>query len=178
MSNEIFPEDRLVAMVYPSIAATIVGRVLGALYESIPIRLGSVKLSHLIFVLPTIPIALGMYLALKIAGPRYLLTTHRLRFLQGISGRAGTEIPLEEVGRVDVVEVFGQKFFKAGDLVVHDHVGIQRLRFAGIVRPEMFRQTILDARDALVRTDAARRAIEARQTGGALRPEPSGISGR
>lgn len=152
---------------YPSIASLGLGRALGALYESVPLRLGSVKLSHLIFVLPAAPIALVLYLGLKAAGPRYVLTTRRLRLVKGPSARPGADVPLDEIGRVEVVASFGQRFYKAGQLVVRDHHGTERLRLHGVVRPEMFRRTILDARDALTRTDAARRTIDARHISGA-----------
>lgn len=73
-------------------------------------------------------------------------------------------MPLDEVGRVEIHCTFGQQFFKAGTLVIRDHVGTERMQLPGVVRPEMFRQTILDARDALISTEAARRTIEARHS--------------
>ena len=151
--------------VYPSIAATAVGRALGALYESIPLRVGTAKLSHLVFTLPTAPVAIALYFGLKAAGARYLLTSRRLRITAGPSGKPRAEVPLDEVGRVDVAASFGQRFYKAGDLVIRDHVGIERLRLRGVVRPENFRRTILEARDAVVRTESARRHIAARHAG-------------
>ena len=156
------PEERPISMQYPSIAALAAGRVLGALYESIPLPLGRVKLSHLLFPLPTAPVALVLYVWLKALGERYALTTQRLRIVRGPSLRPVAEMPLDEVGRIDVASSFGQRFYRAGDLIVHDHLGMQRLRFRGVARPEMFRRTILDARDALIRTEATRRTIEAR----------------
>lgn len=161
------PEERPVATVYPSIASLAAGRVLGAIYESLPVRLGRVKLSHLLFPLPTSPIALGLYAWQKATGLRYELTTQRLQIIHGLSGRRGAETPLDEIGRIDVVSSFGQRFYKAGDLVIHDHVGTVRLRLPGVVRPEMFQRTILDTRDALISTEAVHRMIEARRASGA-----------
>ena len=162
MAEEPRSDERPIATVYPSIASLAAGRFLGVLLESIPIRFGSAKLSHLLFALPAAPLALMFYFWLKIAGPRYGLTTHRVQIVPGPAGRTASDMPLDEVGRIDVRTTFGQKFYRAGDLIVHDHVGTQRLRLRGVVRPEMFRQTILESRDALIRTDAARRVIEAR----------------
>jgi len=161
------PEERPVATVYPSIASLAAGRVLGSLYESVPVRIGRVKLSHLLFPLPTSPIALGLYAWQKATGLRYELTTQRLRIVHGLSGRRGAETPLDEIGRIDIVSSFGQRFYKAGDLVIHDHVGTVRLRLPGVVRPEMFQRTILDTRDALISTEAVHRMIEARRASGA-----------
>ena len=164
MAEENAPTDeRPVLTAYPSIAALGAGRALGVLYESIPIRIGSIKISHLLFPLPTSPIALVLYVWMKVVGPRYLLSTTRLRIDHGMSARAAGDVPLDEVGRVEVATTFGQRFFHAGTLVVRDHMGTERLRCPGVVRPEMFRQTILDARDALISTDAALRTIDARR---------------
>lgn len=148
--------------VYPSIAATAVGRCLGALYESIPLRVGRVKLSHLLFPLPTSPIALVVYFALKAFGNRYQLTTQRLRVTRGLRKKTITEVPLDEIGRIDCASSFGQTFFRAGTLVLRNHLGTELARLPGVVRPDMFRKTILEARDAIIRTDAALRAIEGR----------------
>jgi hypothetical protein len=160
-------DERPVMTVYPSIASLGPGQVLGALYESVPVRIGRVKLSHLLFVLPTSPVALLMYVGMKLFGPRYQLTTHRLRTLKGLSARPDGDVPLDEIGRVEVTSSFGQRFFRSGWITVRDHHGTERLRLAGIVRPEMFRETILETRDSLIRTDAARRTIEARHAPGA-----------
>lgn len=166
-TDHTLPEELPVATVYPSIASLSAGRALGALYESLPLRLGRLKISHLLFPLPTSPIALGLYAWQKAIGLRYELTTQRLRIVRGLAGRRGAETPLDEIGRIDIVSSFGQRFYKAGDLVVHDHVGTVRLRLPGVVRPEMFRRTILDTRDALISTEAVQRMIEARRTPGA-----------
>lgn len=163
MTDPLHPDERRLMTVYPSIAATAVGRFLGGLYESIPIRLGRVKLSHLLFPLPTAPVALVIYFVLKAFGNRYELTSQRLRVLRGLRQKAIVEVPLDEIGRVDCVSSFGQTFFRAGTLVLRNHLGTELARLGGVVRPEMFRRTILDGRDALVRTDAALRTIEGRR---------------
>lgn len=155
--------ERPLMTVFPSIASLAIGRALGALYESIPIRIGRLKLSHLLFPLPTSPVALVLYFVLKAFGGRYLLTTQRLRITYGLKARAGAEVPLDEIGRIDLVTSFGDMFFHSGTLLVRDHVGTERLRLPGVVRPDMFRQTILEARDALISTDAALRMIEGRR---------------
>ncbi|MGC1274528.1 MAG: PH domain-containing protein [Planctomycetaceae bacterium] len=167
MPDVPLPDERPIATVYPSVASLAIGRAFGALYESIPLKIGRLKLSHLLFPLPTSPFVLLVYIWLKTSGSRYVLTTQRLRHMRGLTAGRSLDMPLDEVGRIEVVTSFGQRFYKAGDLVVHDHLGAQRLRFPSVVRPEMFRQTILDARDALINTDAAQRIIEARRTSGA-----------
>jgi hypothetical protein len=167
MADTPLADEQPMMTVYPSVASLGFGRALGWLYESVPLRLGSVKLSHLLFVLPASPIALALYFGLKAAGPRYVLTNRRLRLVKGPASKPAGDVPLDEIGRVEIVTSFGQKFYKSGHLVVRDHHGTERLRLYGVVRPEMFRRTILDARDALTRTDAAHRTIDARHISGA-----------
>lgn len=162
MTERVQRDERPLMTAYPSIAATTVGRGLGALYESIPIRIGRVKLSHLLFPLPTSPIALIVYFALKVMGDRYELRSQRLCVTRGLKRKIVTEVPLDEIGRIDCASSFGQTFFHAGTLVLRNHLGTELARLAGVVRPEMFRRTILEARDAQTRTDAALRAIEGR----------------
>ncbi len=163
LPDDALPDDeRPVMTVYPSIAATGLGRALGTLYESIPLRIGTATLSSLVFTLPTAPLAALLYFGLKAVGPRYVLTSRRLRTTAGPTGKPRAELPLDEIGRIDVAASFGQRFYKAGDLVIRDHVGGERLRLRGVVRPENFRRTILETRDSLVRTATDRRRIAAR----------------
>lgn len=162
MTEQTHNLERPMMTVFPSIASLAAGRALGALYESVPIRLGRLKLSHLMFPLPTSPLALVLYAGLKAIGPRYVLTTRRLCIRRSTGSQVIADVPLDEIGRIEVVTTFGQRFYRAGTLIVRDHVGTERLRLAGVVRPEMFRETILEARDAVISTDAALRVIEGR----------------
>ena len=147
--------------IFPSIAALAVGRVLGALYESIPLRCGRLKLSYL-FTLPTAPLAILLYTWQKLFGPRFVLTSRRIGQQRGLSSQWEKFVPLDEIGRVEIQVSFGQKFYKAGSLVVRDHVGNERLVMRGIVRADMFRRTILEARDAVVKTESAMQQIDRR----------------
>ena len=156
-------DDLPVMTVYPSICATGLGRVLGVLYESLPFGPGTLKLSHLLFTLPSVPLVLPLYVYMKVLGPRYRLTTRHLHSLRTLSFKPTAQMPLDEVGRVEIERSLGTRFYKAGDLVVRDHLGGERLRLRGVVRPEAFRSTLLEARDALVRTEAARRTIAGRR---------------
>ena len=158
----LISEERPVQIAYPSIASLSAGRALGVLYESIPWRIGVIKVSHLLFPLPTSPIAAVLYLGLKAAGRRYQITTHRLLTVRGPRLTPILDMPLDEIGRIEIAASLGQRFFKAGDLIVRDHQGLERMRIEGLVQPEMFRETILDTRDALVQTETAQRTIAAR----------------
>ena len=82
----------LIMAVYPSIAATAIGKALGRLYESMPARICGIKLSHLLFPLPTAIIAITLYFYLKLAGEVYALTNRTLQLRISLGNRLKREI--------------------------------------------------------------------------------------
>jgi len=150
--------------VYPSIAATGVGRMLGRLYDCIPIRINGVKLSNLLFPLPTAPLTLLLYIGGKLAGPRIVLTNRRVTVCSSLGERLLFGVALPEIDEIDVEQRDGQAFFRAADLVLYDAGGSVLGRLEGVPHAEIFRQTILEARDAQMSTADALATIEARQT--------------
>jgi hypothetical protein len=148
--------ENVVMTVYPSIAATGRGRLLGRVYEAIPVRICGIKLSNLLFTLPTSPLALGLYAETKVFGNRYVLTNRRVTVLM--------EVALPAIEEIEVEQLDGQQFFHAADLVLLDSRGSVLGRLEAVPRAEIFRQTILEARDALTQTEAALATISARQT--------------
>jgi hypothetical protein len=156
--------ENLVMTVYPSIASGGIGRMLGRLYESIPSRIFGIKLSNLLFTLPTIPLALLLYASTKVVGSRYVLTNRRVTDLSALTSRQWMEVALPEIDEIEVEQLDGQQFYHAADLVLYDSSGSVLGRLEAVPRAEIFRQTILEARDALMQTEAALATISARQT--------------
>lgn len=156
--------ENTVMTVFPSMAGTGLGRALGSLYDCIPLKINGVKLSNLIFCLPLSPIALILYFAQKVFGNKYVLTNRSLQVWQGIGAKMRGQVPLTEIADIDIVHQAGQAFYKAGDLVLFSAKGDRILRLGGIVRPDVFRQTILKARDARMQNDSALATIRARQS--------------
>lgn len=166
--------ENMVMTVYPSIASDGIGRLLGRLYEAIPVRICGIKLSNLLFTLPTIPLALLLYFWTKVAGRRYVLTNRSIQiwririlamFVLDLSGDwVIGEYPLTNVDEIEVEQLDGQQFYHAADLVLLDSSGSELGRLEAVPRAEIFRQTILEARDALTQTEAALATISARQT--------------
>ena len=152
---------------YPSIAAMGLGRALGKLYDAIPLRIGTIKLSYVLFTLPTSPLAVTLYAIQKLFGQRYQLTNRRVRILSMLGTRVYGQVNLTEIGDVAIDEQPGQAFYKAGDLVILGTGGNTLLRLTGVTRPDVFRQTILEARTARVRTEASLAVIKARKTAAA-----------
>jgi hypothetical protein len=151
--------------VYPSVACTGFGRLLGRLYESIPIRIGVVKLSYLVMTLLVFPplLAFALYFWLKIFGSKYVLTNKSVQQWKSIGQQLLGRVALTDVADVAVQQSPGQAFFKASDLALLSADGGVLLRLEGIARAEVFRQTILQARDARRQTEASLAAIQARQ---------------
>lgn len=159
-------EDNLLTRAYPSIAATGLGRLVGMVLDCIPLRIGGVKLSNLLFGLPLAPVAMLIYFWQKMAGETYHVTTRavrvwRMNFAAPRMLRA--DVPLAAIDRIDIEHLPGQAFFHAGNLVLRAADGSELARLPGVVRPDVFRRNILEARDARVKTEAALARIHARQ---------------
>src|SRR5579871_6102829 len=108
--------NAIVMVVYPSIACLWPGRALGKLYESIPARIGGVKLSNLLFVLPTAPFAALFYGFLKIAGERYVLTNDSVQRWKAFGTLRLGNVSLADIDQVVVHQEPGQEFYKAADV--------------------------------------------------------------
>jgi Bacterial PH domain len=150
--------------IYPSVASTGLGRILGSLYESIPLKINGVKLSNLLFVLPTAPFALALYAMLKIAGRCYRLTNRSVQIWSTLGQRLYVQATLGDIRAVEVEQSPGQVFYKSADLVLRGADGAPILRLEGVQRAEVFRQTILEARDAHAQVEASLATIRARQS--------------
>lgn len=160
-------QERTVAITYPSISAWGIGRALGVLYESIPIRLGVIKLSYLLFPLPLAPVTLLLYLLQKGLGNTYEVTNRSVRTWSmslGKRGRLVREVDLDAIDDVGIEQSPGQVFFKASDLHLLAPDGSSIAVLPAVVHAATFRQTILKARDARRQTDAALGNIKARAT--------------
>lgn len=141
--------EATIMTVWPSVAATGLGRALGRLYRIRegfgPISIGRLSL------LATIPIGLALYLSLRMpwAIKRYRLTNRRVRIEQGINPRVLQYVTLDAFDAIDLVVSPGQEWYAAGDLVFR-RGQIETLRLPGVSRPEAFRRVCLEARQAYV----------------------------
>ena len=160
----VSPQKEAVIMtVYPSIACTWLGRALGQLYESLPAKLFGVKLSHLLFVLPTAPGALKAYAYLKLFGDVYVLTNRSVQKRSSLGNRLVAQVPLASIEQVTVEQEPGQAFYPAADLYLVNGKGDTLMVLSGVPRADVFRQTILEARDAFKQVEASLATINARQ---------------
>lgn len=149
--------------VYPSISAFGLGRGLGSLYDCIPLRIMGVRLSNLLFVLPTAPLPALMYFWQKVFGQRYVLTNRSFQIWHSLGNRKITQVALTDVTGVIVRELPGQQFYKAGELVLVGGKGNDEIMtLSGVPYPHIFRQTILEARDSRQQVAKSLETIKAR----------------
>jgi len=153
-----------VMTVYPSNACTDLGCLMGRCLNSIPLKINGIKVSNLLFALPLIPLALLMYAWLKLIGPRYVLTNRSVQIRSVIGDRQLGEAALPAVDHIDVDQRDGQEFYRAADLVLYDADETELLRLEGVPQAEIFRNTILEARDAHAQTEQALATIAARES--------------
>lgn len=147
---------------YPSIASTAPGRFLGSIYESIPARIWGVKLSNLLFVLPTAPIGVMLYVVNKVIGERYVLTNRSVQRWAVIGLRQYQSVTLTDVAEIEYVQEPGQEYYHAGNLILKNAKGDPVMQISGVKDADVFRQVIEKARDARAGAEESLAAIEAR----------------
>lgn len=148
--------------VYPSIAASAIGRFLGSLCDSIPLRIGGVQLSHVLFAPIALPFALIGYFQFKVAGEKYEVTNRSVRIRSFLGGRLVQQIALTDFEDVQVEVVPGQAFYRAGNVQLLNGKGDVVMTLAGVPRPDRLRNVILEARRARLQSDASLKVIEGR----------------
>ena len=137
-------------VVWPTIAATRAGRLVGRLAA---VRLGWGEFFTLgkLLALATIPLSLAVFCwqLMPCVCRRYTLSNRRIIIRKGLMGVDQRWITLDEFDAVNIEVLPGQDWFHAGDLVFR-HGGPEVFRLAGVSRPETLRQVCLTARTALV----------------------------
>jgi hypothetical protein len=158
-------KQSLIMTVYPSIAATAIGKTLGQLYESIPTKVFGIKLSHWLFPLPTAIFAVQVYAHLKLFGEVYVLTSRTVQLRKSLGNRLIREVPLADIDQVVVRCESGQEFYPAADIYLLNKAGQTLMSLPGVPRAEVFRQTILEARNARNQVASTLSTISARHAG-------------
>ena len=149
--------ESTVAVVWPGIAATRAGRLLGR-WCAVEKGLGRAFTLGRLLALLTAPLSLALYfwrLAPRVCR-RYRLTDRRVVVLEGISAAEGPCAALDAFDAIDVDVLPGQAWLRAGDLVFKRE-GRELLRLPGVPHPEVFRGLCLRTRDSLL---AVRRVLE------------------
>lgn len=158
-------KQNLIMAVYPSIAATAIGKALGRLYESLPTRVCGIKMSHWLFPLPTSIIAVQVFLHLKIFGEVYALTNRSVQIRKSLGNRLLREVPLTDIDQVVIRQEPGQEFYPAADIYLLNKAGDTLMSLPGVLRADVFRQSILEARSARMLVSSSLATINARHAG-------------
>ncbi len=155
--------ENVVEELYPSIAKTALGQFLNSLYESLP-GYGEVKLSYLLFVPITWPLALLGYLLMKVAGVRYVITNRAIKVLPVLGIRLIADTPMEKIERVTVDPDSRLAFFRSGDVRLSGAGGETLMLLRGVPYPDRFCQLITEVRDARQQVQESMRTIHARKS--------------
>jgi hypothetical protein len=160
-------KEAVIMTVWPSIAATGIGRFLGRLYL-IRWGWGVLTVGHVIALL-TSPLAAFLVLARFMHGfladiefmnlgkvflavipssliiRRYTLTNKRVVVQRGLKAIDEYWVELDRFDAIDIEVLPGQEWYPAGNLIFR-RGPIETFRLDGVLRPEPFRQTCLKAR--------------------------------
>jgi len=139
--------EATVMMVWPSVAATAAGRLLGRL-AGIRVGFGPLSAGGVI-ALASIPFAAALYFSMRLpwAIRRYRLTNRRVTIDEGVRGTVQQYVDLDRFDRIEIEVRPGQEWFHAGDLVFLKG-GVETLRLVGVPRPEVFRQACMKVRQS------------------------------
>lgn len=148
---------------YPSIAATGFGRFLGEMVEKVPMKIGGVKLSYLLAI-PFAPVAVLPFALQRLTGEIYVLTNRSVQKRAAIGDRLISQIPLSQIEDVRLDVQPGQAFYPAADLSFVDKSGKVVFTLPGVRHADVFRQIIVEARDARKQVESSLATIRARQT--------------
>src|SRR5262249_21641782 len=121
--------------VWPSMAATPVGKFLGRLCL-IKAGFGPVLTVGNLMALASIPVAMGVYIfrILPFVGQHYRLTNRRVVVERNYPRDVQKWVALDDFDTIEVVISPGQQWYPAGDLVFRKGP-IETLRLAGVLRP-------------------------------------------
>ncbi len=155
--------ESVMEILYPSIAASGLGRLIGSICNSIPLKIAGIKLSHLLFGLPLLPFALVGYIVFKLFGDRYVISNRSIKIISAIGETLKQQVALSDIDNVAIDLKRGQEFYHAGDVILLKANGDEWFTLAGVPRPQRLRQIILKSRDARRLSDASLATIDARE---------------
>lgn len=149
---------------WPSIAALGLGRFIGQILDMVPVRIGGLKLSNLLFGLPMALPAAALYFVQKVTGERFTITNKSVQRWTGLGGRMIQRVELTDIASMQVKQQPGQEFYHASDLLLLNAKGDVVMRLEGLPHAEIFRENITKAREAAQQVQSSLNQIRARQS--------------
>ena len=156
------PADAAAAVYYQSIAATAVGRLLGRVMNCLPLRVGRIRLSHVLMAPVVTPLAVLVYLVHKLTGRRFDVTATDVRELPMIGSEPVRTLPLTHVAAADVRVRGGQAFFNAGDVVLSATGEETPFILNGVSRPDRVCESLNAAASAATLSAHTRDVVTSR----------------
>ncbi len=127
---------------FPSVAASGIGRLIGQIMDSLPIRIFGVKLSYLLFGLPLAPLGMLLFLLNRPFGSRYILTNRSVQVWSSLGTQRTAVADLNDIAEVELDQRPGQAFFRASDICLKSASGKTILRLDGVCDAGAFRNAI------------------------------------
>lgn len=147
---------------FPSVGAGSLGRLIGVLMDSIPVRLFGIKLSYLVFGLLVAPLG-ALCFFLRLLGARYVLTNRSVQIRSGLGIQKTSSAELSAISDVELEVQAGQDFFRAADLRLKAANGQTLLLLPGVADAAAFRNAILRAAEAKRLVQSSLATINARR---------------
>lgn len=145
--------EQTVAVVWPTIGATPMGRWVGRLAGA-RLPADRLRLVGKVMAAATIPVSLAVYFwqLMPFVARRYRVTDRRVVIEKGLSAVSGDAVELAQFDAVEVQRLPGQEWLRTGDVVFR--CGEREvLRLAGVPNPEAFRAMCRDVQSALAGTN-------------------------
>lgn len=156
--------ENIVTTIWPSVASSGIGRFLGMLMDFSPAKIPftNIPITNAIFAPLTAPLFAMGYVSEKVLGNKYVVTNRSVQIWSSIRTHLVGEVSLNDIVDVEVVVESGQAFFHAGDIQLIGANGVPALTLKGVNRPNVFKQTILKARNARMQVAASLATMDAR----------------
>lgn len=151
--------------VYPSIAASTLGKVIGQIMD-VPAPLGNtvLRLAALCLLgLITSPFAVIAYFVGKLTGNCYVITNRRVHPRSILGKKSGTGPTIQQIADVQITEKPGYRFYRVGDVSLRDPSGKTLLVIPATPHPERLRHMIRELCFSQEQSGSALAQIEARQ---------------
>lgn len=154
--------ETVIEELYPSIAATGAGDFINRVLDSIPNRIWGMKVSNLLFALPLSPIAVLIYLGMKVFGSKYVVTNRVVKRVNSVGIGTHEVVPLSQIVTASVDPDSRMSFYQTGDVRLIGAGGQTLLLLRGVPRPDRFCQVIQEAVDARRLVESSLARIKAR----------------
>ena len=123
------------------------------LLNLLPLRLGRIRLTHVLFGAVLAPVAPLLYIGQKVLGRYYALTQSAVEAYPMIGTARAGRVALADITAIRIDVRRGQRFYRAGDVILSTAVDDNALRLEGVPQPER----VVSVIERLRESDAQRR---------------------